>query len=330
MNRLSFVLPVTLEESGLNLKSWRNNPDSGCRQRMILLLRSFIRMFDQNDLEKIFIVCPEKDCEELSLLVETITKDKRYNIIPELDICAEISEMKNNKTGKIDGWHAQQLIKLSIAEKISTAFYVTLDSDIFCFRPFSAKDLFTRNKALLNIEKKRDYKRIYTKTIAKGEYHAKKNRYRNSSEMIDYMRPTMKRHYFHGETPVIMHTKSVLDLAHYIEKKFEKPWKSILAQSRSWTEYSLYFQFLEKQGILNKIYRKKSCNTILNLEQSVWHATDCYRQTRLYDKYHFLYELHQGFFLAVQSWLPISAWLPDQYRSVEDFYTELEAWILES
>lgn len=332
MNRLSFVLPVTLQESGAGVKTWRKNPDDGSKLRISLLLRSFVTMFEQDGLEYFFLICPEKDIPEISRLLGSITTDPRYCIISEMDICPEIRKMKNMETGQIEGWYAQQLIKLAIAERIATEFYVTLDSDIFCLRPFSVRDLFFRKKALLNIERKRDYKRTYNKAFAKKELHIKNKRYNNSGLIIGYRRPLIKKHLFYGETPVIMHSKSVRELAVHITARFDSPWRTVLAETRTWTEYTLYFQFLEMTKKLDTIYWKTGCNALLHLEKSVWHASDCYKLRRTYDKAHFMGTLHKekhGFFIAVQSWLDTSSWLPPHYTSLNDFYAEVEMWLFD-
>lgn len=64
MNRISFVLPVTLQEEGSGLGTWRQAPEEGFPLRIALLLESFLRMFRQEDVADFFLVCPEKDIEK--------------------------------------------------------------------------------------------------------------------------------------------------------------------------------------------------------------------------------------------------------------------------
>lgn len=48
--------------------------------------------------------------------------------------------------------------------------------------------------------------------------------------------------------------------------------------------------------------------------------------SRPYDRAHF-FASEQGYFVAIQSWIPEADWLPMRYASRLAFYRDLEEWI---
>jgi hypothetical protein len=329
--QLSFVLPLTFHETGLPTGSWRQSPDEGATIRTRLLLQSFVKYFNQNDLLEFFIVCPGRDISCASALLSSITRNPRYKVLAEPDVCPDIKEAIDSKTGKVDGWRAQQLIKLAMAAHVSSEFYVTLDSDILCVRPSSYSALSRDGKAITNIETIGDYHRLYEKSFAERECRIKASRYKLSAEVIGYRRPRASIDRFYGETPVVLCAKSVRGLVNYLEARFQRRWSLTLAQTAGWTEYNLYFQFLEMTGQLENVCLFGGCNSVLDLERSVWQASVNYRRHRSYDADHFIgdsFDYKSGLFVAVQSWLPVSAWLPTRCETLNDFYMEVQEWLL--
>lgn len=329
--QLSFVLPLTFHETGLPPSSWRQSPDEGATIRTSFLLRSFVKYFNQSDLLEFFVVCPDREVSCASALLSSIITDPRYKVIGELNVCPDIKEAIDPKTGKVDGWRAQQLVKLAMAAYVSSEFYVTLDSDILCVRPFSYSSLSRDGKAITNIETLADYHRLYTKSFAERESRIKATRYQISAEVIGYQRPRTSIGRFYGETPVVLCTKSVRELTKYLDARFQRRWSLALALTGCWTEYTLYFQFLEVTGQLQNVCLFGGCNSVLDLERSVWQATVHYRRHRSYDAYHFVgdrFDYKSGLFVAVQSWLPVSAWLPTRCDTLNDFYMEVQEWLL--
>ena len=332
--KLSFVLPVTFGEKGVSLNgshSWRHSPDEGAPVRTRLLLASFLKNFEQDDLGDFYVVCSADDMPALSALLASLTSDPRYRIVHELDVCPDIPKAINPDTGTVDGWFVQQLIKFSMAQYVSSSHYVTLDSDILCIRPFSYGSLVFDGLALTNIETVSDYERIYTADFSAREVAIKSDRYQRAAEMLGYRRPPASSLVFYGETPVVLQVQSVIALAEYLKERFLKPWSHTLATRLSWTEQALYYQFLEMTGRLTSVCNLTGCNGVLDLEKSVWQASARYRQPRVYDVDHFTRGRQDGaggFFVAIQSWLPTASWLPPRCRELSDFYHEVEGWLL--
>lgn len=322
--KLSVVLPVTLRErvSG----KWRHSADEGALRRTQLALASFVKNFNQEDLHEFRLVSPAVDLFELDKLLASVTRDPRYQVVDELELCPEV--LAASKTHKRAGWITQQLIKLQIASSFDSTHYLTLDSDILCIKPFSYASLVADGRALTNLEHPADYQRIYVARDCQHELTTKRKRYQGAATLLGYRRPDTLRH-FYGETPVVLNTHSIRELTEFLSLRFGEAWFEGLASQNFWSEYSLYFQFLEMNGRLEQVCALTGCNAVLDLEKSVWLPSEGYRSPRPYDAAHFTHDLQErGFFVAIQSWLPSNMWLPARCGSVRAFYEEVETWLL--
>jgi hypothetical protein len=334
-DKISFVLPLTLKETNLSLKqnlTWRQaNDEAAALTRTRLLLRSFLKMFEQSDLLDFFVICPRADAPQVSSLLSSLTTDRRYRILIEDDFGIDCVDSNHQKIEELHGWYYQQILKLAISEKIRSAHYVTLDSDIFCAKPFSYPTLIKGGRALTNIETPDDYSRLYSPSFVAIETHIKAMRYAQSAEILGYIRSEPLKYRFYGETPVIFHTASIRAMLDHLTSQHESHWSNMLASKVGWTEYSLYFQYLEMTGELESVCLLAGCNSVLDLERSVWHETRRYRGPRLYDGAHFRGQgeaTAEGPFIAVQSWLPAPSWLPARFKNIQEFYREIETKLL--
>ena len=93
-------------------------------ERSKILRRSLELFF--NDLRICWVVTPDKDYDEL----KSHFREHNYCVVPESSLVPEFRFFRN-----VSGWYKQQLIKLAIAERIETDFYLTLDSDVICIKP---------------------------------------------------------------------------------------------------------------------------------------------------------------------------------------------------
>lgn len=328
--QISFVLPVTLQEKKtkfVNGESWRTSPDNEVVFRTRLLLLSFLKWYDQTALAAFLIICPSSEVTAIADLLRSITSDHRYKVISELEICPEIEPAVSGQIAGLSGWHIQQLIKISSCARIGSPYYVTLDSDIVGTRPITYESFIHNNRALTNVETAEDYRRLYEPQFAEAEIAIKSLRYAVSAGLLGYTRSPGLLSRFYGETPVILHTESVRALMENLAARHGRPWFGALAKRLGWTEYGLYFQFLEKLGKLQDVCELAGCNTVLDLDRSVWQESAKYRQPRVYDvEGWFAHGPNRqgGAFVAIQSWLPVESWLPAGYATVRDYYRRLE------
>lgn len=317
---ITFVLPFTLGNHGeYSLEHPRVLP----ALRLVTTLRSLSLTFLHTDLAQVLIICPQRDLPATEMLIAFCIRGLPITVMAEHQLAPSLEAPLAN--GELNPWYVQQLVKLAAASVIRTDHYVTLDDDILCLRYFAASDLVKAGQALTNVETIQDYHNLYTSAFAKAEVRIKTLRYVRAAEFIGA--PTWDRQWFYGETPVVMHTRSVLDLLEHIEYRHQSPWQAALAQRLRWTEYALYFQYLEMSSRLEHVCSLKDADTVLSLTRSIWQTADKYRKPVGWEPSCFIHSDRKccqgGLFAAVQSWLPRSGWLPERFESITDFYYEL-------
>jgi len=317
---LSVVMPVTLTEHNTESTQWRNSPELDVLTRLQLALQTYEHYFPHHEIEEFLIVTPDPQVETLKQLVALIGPSLNATVISEQILCSDADP-------DLPGWYLQQLIKLAASEYFSGSHYLTIDSDIVCVRPFAIEDLITDGRARMNLETVNDYLALYKDEYAQREVEIKALRYQASARLLGYRRNVQKHRYFYGETPVVLHRSSVQGMLAHLEQRYQKNWQSVLCRERKWTEYGLYFQFLEATGQLNNHHEPSGCDTVLDLKRSIWQASEWYREAREYDQGHFQFDDSMGLFVAIQSWLETRYWLPARYSEVGEFYQDLKGYL---
>ena len=235
------------------------------------------------DLNIIWVITT--DCEYDSL--KKLINDNNYRIIPQSAILPELSfyEMINKilhrpiirrwsyvKNGRYNtyGWYIQQVIKLAMAERVETDFYLTLDADVICMRQVGYHDLIQNGKAITN--------------ITKEDVHP--NWYKDAERVLQMPRSGLT----HGVTPAIFSRDAVLELQKYLAQethpvfklfstlfpkksilyKIATSWRSFLIRNTPWTEYSLYHTFLEAAKLFDRYHIDKGPEAIYGRSSSVW------------------------------------------------------------
>src|SRR5262249_19098591 len=173
--------------------------------------------------------------------------DQHYCVIPEGAIIPETEALFSVK-----GWYRQQLVKLAIAPRVTTAFYVTLDADVICTRPFSSGDFIKEGRALSG--------------RYQGPTHA--DWYAWAERVLQLKRSG----WVHCVTPSVLSREAVIRLSEYLtalqssrsrnsadgEGGLSKPlypgWRGYLLANVPWTEYALYFTYLEATGLYEEFH----------------------------------------------------------------------------
>lgn len=185
--------------------------------------------------------------------VDVRVVDER-EIVPELGRCVWLR-----------GWMRQQLVKLAVAHRVDTAFYLTLDSDVVLTRDVALGELVEHDRApyaLMGPTPHLDW-------------------YRGSWGLLGL--PPKDEQREHNVTPAILSTRGVLELAAALDARVQsgayspgrrglaqravlalrglafprdaRAWTLFLAASPPWTEYSLYYAWLESTGTLERHHR---------------------------------------------------------------------------
>ncbi|WP_371766078.1 DUF6492 family protein [Massilia sp.] len=324
--KLSFVLPFTLREDFCDAASWRKEVNEDATARFLLLLRSFIYLFAQNDLCEFIVICPAAQCTTVRNLILTTTNDPRYIVIAEEEFAPALDTVLKANAEDRGGWYAQQVVKLAAHRIVSTRHYFVLDSDLVCIRPCSYATFVIDRRPLLNVESAVDYARLYRSSFATAEMGIKTARRQKSMRILGVNVEFADPIRFYGETPVILSAPHVMSMLGEVERVHDKGWVAVLASEYGWTEYGLYFGYLDALRLTERIYHLGNCNTILSLEKSIWQETRKYQSVRRYDCSHFFDE-DDGFFVAIQSWIPKNEWLPNRYDSKLQFYRDIEKWL---
>jgi hypothetical protein len=296
------------------------------------MLKSFFKGFDPGAIEAFVVICPDKEYIAVRQIVEEAVPNNRISVV---EVVAESSlfsmcGLDSSEMAGLSGWQIQQIIKLCFARVCKTDFYLTIDSDIVLIQATGLGDLFPDGtKALAGVETADDYRRLYKEDFSAAETAAKMRYYQASQQILGYDRPASRAGIFYSETPVLLHKSSAVEMLNHLHRLHSDGIVAALSKHQSWTEYSLYFQYLEMSGQLDKNYICEGCNAVLSLEKSVWQPTAFYKSPRIYDRDHFTRSplVRQGPFVAIQSWIPLDEWLASSFGGLADFYRYLEGWL---
>ena len=278
------VLPLTLKDY----------------QRSLILRRSLSTYF--RGLGTLFVVTPDDQADAIRTLVEQEAGDGlRFEVIPETDVVPELRHFA--RTG---GWYRQQLVKLAIFKHVRSDFYLTLDADVFATRPVTAEQLAPGGRALCLTHHTDVHPGWYRRTacVLGGSLR----------------RPGIA----HNVTPAVLARQGVEELAGWLDERWRHgryasgyrsllqriarlrfgrktdlaPWRLYLIAALPWTEYALYYSFLELTDRFAHYHQEQDIG-ICDEQNSFWRIKDI-----PFDDWHHEH-LFQGdgppFFAVVQS-----------------------------
>jgi hypothetical protein len=175
------------------------------------------------------------------------------------------------------GWYRQQLLKLAVAPHVATENYLTLDADVICVRNASPEALAPGGKGLCHV-------------IAE-DLHP--DWYRGSLSVLGL--PAKRRGVLHNVTPAVLNRRAVLALQHHLAERAARgefrrdltglrqrwlmrrlrgqgePWRLYLIVGAPWTEYALYYSFLEATDQF-EAYHTLTSDCLYAVHGSVWRA----------------------------------------------------------
>lgn len=263
------------------------------------ILRISVRRFF-SDLGTCWVVTPDHEAAEIKSRIG----DTQYVVVAESDVVPELK-----KCPPVRGWFVQQLIKIAIADRITTDFYLTLDADVICTRPVTSTDLIKQGRAL----------------GMRYVGHIHPQWYDWASRVLN----VLASRWMYGVTPLLVHTQAMLALQDYLAYR-ERPrsmprnspfsrtnqeatgnWRQYLLRSLPWTEYALYFTFLESMGMYEQFYFPGALTG-----NNVWKRDDfvCWKAARSF--------VGSGppFFTVMQSNLGLA--VPDVWKKVRGYLGE--------
>ena len=196
--------------------------------RAQILFRSLETFFEP--LGTCFVVAPDDDLAAVRAQVPAgpyvVLRDS--DVIPEIGrfrAAARVRAKLRLAGPPLHGWYVQQLVKLAIADRIATPFYLTLDADVICVRPTRYEDLVVDDRPV-----------VQTSPPNHPEWND------DAERVLDL--PRSGRQY--GVTPAVHAVDAVRALAAHLGGA---TWRKLLLKSLPWTEYALYHTFLERTGL---------------------------------------------------------------------------------
>lgn len=217
--------------------------------RTTILFKSLQKFAEPGLFSEFWVVVPANEVEQVQKALA------RWQHLP-VKVTAEdelLPELKNYP--KMRGWRKQQLVKLAIANRMQSRFYMTFDADVICLKPVTEAQLVIDDKALLQYEQRAQHPKWWKSSA----------RLLNMSPDVGDTRIGMT------VTPAIMATdlcKAVMN--ELTPARAGKSWVDAIGELHDpanprnwwpgrylklkWTEYSLYYLCAHKLGLLDKYH----------------------------------------------------------------------------
>ncbi len=243
-------------------------------ERAQLLFESLALNF--TGLGTLWLVCPDRDVEALTRCLAARPPAFRYQIEAESRVVPEFA-----LSPRLGGWYRQQLIKLAVFERVESELYLTFDADVVCARRVDAADLLREGRGACYVIPE-DLRPHWYERVGR------------------VLRVEPRRGVMHNVTPALLHRRALGELAQHLNgnvarrvfsrglrglkqrwafAKAERlgllptlaPWRLYLTAAVPWTEYALYYTFLETTGRFDS-YHEYSEPCIYDIERSLWSA----------------------------------------------------------
>ncbi len=224
------------------------------------------------------VLAPDEQAGAIRQAIASMNPAFRWEVLPETVVAPEFRLFPETV-----GWHRQQLLKLASAGIVETDFYLVLDADVVATRPFGPESLVPDGHALCRIHQ--------------GDLRP---RWSRDVEALLHLK-SRRTGIMHAVTPAVLSREGVCALARHLDACWRKPcwpagkrtvrlmrarlkygakpkppfeaWRLYLAAGQPWTEYRLYYTFLEATNLFERFHRESPVG-IYNAEHSLWHATD--------------------------------------------------------
>lgn len=215
-------------------------------ERALLLKKSLRKFFDMESLERIYVICPDREVGRISLLFAdektTVMGEDQLFTNGELFLDMEHAQylvQKGNRVLNEGGWVRQQAVKLAAAHMVETEFYIVLDSDNIAIRPMAYHDFVRDGRAVVNFDA--DMRR-------NGQF---KEWWRWARDLLGVSLWNAT----YGVTPGVMNTNVVQQMLEYIEYRYGQRWTQVLLGGKlPWTEWGLYYTFAEASGMFESTH----------------------------------------------------------------------------
>ena len=205
-------------------------------------MRSLDQFFDPASLQVLTVIVPDDEYDGIKKALDGASRRHRILVLPEADLDLQTRLEK--------GWFRQQLIKLKMATKVESPFFLVLDADVICCKPVSYTQLIPNGRALLTRSRK---------TVQPDWWKWSAELLRTPPKIWTYDLNIWKLKIRTpgpgmGVTPAILSTTHTLELIDCLQTLWHRPLGELLNDHR-FTEYTLYYLFLEMNGLVDRVHQ---------------------------------------------------------------------------
>ena len=210
--------------------------------RACVLARSLERFLDPNEDWTLRIVVDDHEMDEVRRVLTPFALDIRFH--PHSKFLPDFP--------KGLGWRKQQFLKLLVARRIASSFYLSIDCDHVLTRPLCHGDLVRDGRSVVTPERR--------------DHHS--DWWDGPVEVLEMPRV--------GELAisiscVCMATEAALGLLDHLEASYGDGWVDVLLDRNDWVDYSLYYTYASGLGPDRQFHIP---GPLLGIGESVWFPED--------------------------------------------------------
>ena len=223
--------------------------------RFEILRKSLERFFP--DIGTCWVIVSDREYDSVSVGI----RDDRYRVIAESTIIPElrfydlVRVVFGRRHRPLSGWVTQQLRKLAIAQYVKSPFYLTIDADVICTRVVRYSDLIRDGRALAEKRRLNLHQSWYERAgrvlgvpSVSGWYH------NLAPALLSREAVMMLQEHLAGRVSHTLRVLSGLLAWQPTLKNTLVSWRSHLLRNLPWTEYALYYTFLEATGLFDRYH----------------------------------------------------------------------------
>ena len=256
----------------------RTVEDNDLERIVKVMLPTFRKFLNIDDLHKFYIISPKKDLEIIEKRLSKEFPEFPYEYVDELELLPQLKTFPLHKVTVHPGWMIQIMTKLEIAKRMETEYYMTHETDLFLTKLFSYENMFNGGKLIgsyyddfdtPNCSTKWQWHLHATALVLPGieEFYLHPD---NDNEITED--GVLKINKVLGVSPQFFITKEINNLLNHLEETWKDEIKSIgesigedtnyldlllrctNGHPNTWVEYTLYMMWLYKTNTFEKYY----------------------------------------------------------------------------
>lgn len=210
--------------------------------RACVLARSLERFLNTEEDWIIRVVADDHELDEVRRVLQPFRLDFRFHAHSEF-----LADFPQGI-----GWRKQQFLKLLVARRVESPFYLSIDCDHLLTRPLSHFDLVVGGRSVVTPEPRAHHEGWWD----------------GPSEILEMPRV--------GEVAitiscVCMATEAALGLLDRLEALYGDGWVDVLLDRQDWVDYSLYYTYASAVDPAGKYHAD---GPLLGVGESIWSVED--------------------------------------------------------